>query len=267
MPQFAPGATKTAIAPIVAKPSGMDCEAELFLGPDELTKVATSGRVPFVSTGAAKNVSLPITMPSEPGTFKGYIDVFTEDIRFLSYILKEDVIIEELTLPVNGGIVLNINGRKFSEIGIGADGLPYGVLSSPVEAADIRWAITISLLNESVMLDEDNLVKMYFNLWLEPAWDAVFPYNSPPALRAWCSNPLKCETPEKGCPPGVRLLKPPFETTGSFAEVFGGGYWKPGVYNGRIHWCARYFDQYQGPCFGAFRIKNLLQMTTTGEYA
>lgn len=93
MPQFSPNEAKTAIAPIIAKPSGMNCEAELFLGPDEATKVVTSGRVPFVSTGAEKNVSLPITMPSSPGTHHGYIDVFAGGFRFLAYILKEDVVI------------------------------------------------------------------------------------------------------------------------------------------------------------------------------
>jgi len=93
MPPFSPGEVKTAIAPITAKPSGMSCEAELFLGPDELTKVASSGRVPFVSTGAAKNVNLPITMPAMPATYHGYIDVFAGGMRFLTYILTEDVVI------------------------------------------------------------------------------------------------------------------------------------------------------------------------------
>ena len=93
MPQFSPGEVKTAIAPITAKPSGMSCEAELFLGPNDLTKVVKSGRIPFVSTGAAKNVSLPITMPSAPGSYHGYIDVFTEGLRFLAYNTKEDVAI------------------------------------------------------------------------------------------------------------------------------------------------------------------------------
>ena len=93
MPPFVPGEAKTAIAPIVAKPSSMDCEAELFLGPDPNTKAVTSGRVPFVSTGAAKNVSLPINMPSSPGSYHGYIDVFAGGFRFLAYILKEDVVI------------------------------------------------------------------------------------------------------------------------------------------------------------------------------
>ncbi len=99
MPQFAPGETKTAIAPITAKPAGMACEAELFLGPDELTKVSTSGRIPFVSTGASQSVSLPIAMPSEPGTYHGYIDVFTNGMRFLAYKTVEDIVIVAAAPP------------------------------------------------------------------------------------------------------------------------------------------------------------------------
>jgi len=113
MPQFAPNEAKTAIAPIIAKPSGMNCEAELFLGPDEATKVVTSGREPFVSTGAEKNVSLPITMPGAPGTFHGYIDVFAGGFRFLAYILKEDVVIAAPTLSFGFGTpVVTIEANK-----------------------------------------------------------------------------------------------------------------------------------------------------------
>jgi len=96
MPQFASGELKNATAPILAKPSGIACEAELFLGPDSNTKVATSGRVPFVSTGASQNVSLPITMPAALGAYHGYIDVFAEGLRFLAYITTEDVVIARL---------------------------------------------------------------------------------------------------------------------------------------------------------------------------
>lgn len=104
MPQFAPGEVKNAIAPIVAKPSGMSCEAELFLGPNDATKVVTSGRVSFVSTGAAKNVSLPITMPGAPGGYHGYIDVFAGDLRFLAYILKEDVVVAAPSFSFSNGL-------------------------------------------------------------------------------------------------------------------------------------------------------------------
>lgn len=114
MPQFAPGETKTAIAPITAKPSGMACEAELFLGPDELTKVATSGKIPFVSTGASQPVSLPITMPLQEGTFKGYIDVFTNGMRFLAYKTAEDIVVAPVIPPpdryaLDGGFAMGYN--------------------------------------------------------------------------------------------------------------------------------------------------------------
>ncbi len=95
MPQFSPGEIKTAIAPIKAGPAGMNCQAELFLGPDDLTKIATSGRVPFVSAGKDQsvNVRLPVTMPSEEGSYHGYIDVFADGMRFLAYQATEDVTI------------------------------------------------------------------------------------------------------------------------------------------------------------------------------
>jgi len=259
MPQLEPGEIKTAIAPIVAKPSGVDCEAELFLGPDETTQVASSGRVPFVSTGSTKNISLPIAMPSSPGTYHGYIDVFAGGFRFLAYILKEDVVIAAPTGPLElGGItVLDINGKQFDET---------GALAEPLVLDKFHdYKIKIRIRNNSIVFDQDNYVKFFINFWPEPTWDAVFPYTATPGIRAWLSVPMACETPEKGCPPGVMVAMPPFETFGWFADVFSGGYWKPGIYDGRFQWCMRYFDQFLGPCGGSFRIKNMVRMTTTGE--
>lgn len=114
MPQFAPGEVKTAIAPIKAGPAGMSCEAELFLGPDDLTKIATSGRVPFVSAGETQsvNVRLPVTMPSEEGSYHGYIDVFTDGMRFLAYKTTEDVVIQAPIVPVLGGQILYSKWRE-----------------------------------------------------------------------------------------------------------------------------------------------------------
>ncbi|MBA7530185.1 hypothetical protein ES705_22388 [subsurface metagenome] len=94
MPQFLPGESKTAIAPITIKPAGLGSEAELYLGPDELTKVATSGRIPFVSTGASQSVRLPVTMPDVEGTYHVYIDVHVQDILVGAFQAIEDVIIE-----------------------------------------------------------------------------------------------------------------------------------------------------------------------------
>ncbi len=93
-PILAPGSSKTANAPITAKPAGMACEGELFLGPDPNTKSATSGRKAFTSTGVAQTVSFPVTMPANGGSsYHVYIDVYAGGIRFLSYVATEDVVI------------------------------------------------------------------------------------------------------------------------------------------------------------------------------
>lgn len=92
MPQFAPGEVKTARAPLTVSPSGLSCEVELFLGPDDMTKVTTSGRIPFTSTGVSQNVRLPVAMPAE-GTYHVFIDVYAEGIPIAAYKATEDVVI------------------------------------------------------------------------------------------------------------------------------------------------------------------------------
>ena len=96
-PILPPGAAKTPKVPITAKPAGMACEVELFLGPNETTKVVTSGRKPFTSTGASQLVSCPVTMPTPPAgegaAYHVYIDVYTGGFRFLAGIGTEDVVI------------------------------------------------------------------------------------------------------------------------------------------------------------------------------
>ena len=93
-PILLPGTTHTAVAPITVSPSGLSCNAELFLGPDEATKVATSGKKPFTSTGAAQSVRLPVTMPTAGGAaYHVYLDIYVNDYRLLAYQATEDVII------------------------------------------------------------------------------------------------------------------------------------------------------------------------------
>ena len=92
-PVLMPGVTKTAVAPITLSPSGLSCEAELFLGPNDTTKVATSGKKPFTSTGAAQSVRLPVTMPSAGAAYHVYLDVFVKGYRILAYQATEDVVI------------------------------------------------------------------------------------------------------------------------------------------------------------------------------
>lgn len=93
-PVMAPGDPRTAVAPITVSPSGLACSAELFLGPDEATKVATSGSVAFTSTGAPQSVSFPVTMPSPGGfAYHVFLDVYANGYLIVSYIATEDVII------------------------------------------------------------------------------------------------------------------------------------------------------------------------------
>lgn len=96
-PILAPGSSRTAKAPITAKPAGMACQAELFLGPNATTKSATSGMVAFTSIGASQDVNLPVTMPTpaagEGAAYHVYIDVYAGGMKFLAYIATEDVVI------------------------------------------------------------------------------------------------------------------------------------------------------------------------------
>lgn len=93
-PVMGPGVVATAVAPITVSPSGLACNAELFLGPDEATKVATSGLRAFTSTGAPQSVSFPVTMPSPGGdAYHVYLDVYANGYLIVAYIATEDVII------------------------------------------------------------------------------------------------------------------------------------------------------------------------------
>lgn len=105
MPEFAPGEAKTAVAPITVSPSGLACQAEVFLGPDQMTKVTTSGSVAFISTGAEQSTRLPITMPAEEGTYHVFIDVYAEGILIAAYRAIEDVTIVAPVVPTEPQLV------------------------------------------------------------------------------------------------------------------------------------------------------------------
>lgn len=91
MPQFPPGAQKIARAPITVIPSGLSCQAELYLVSDS-TKVVTSGLIPFTSTGAAQDITFPITMPGANGSYHVYLDIFVSGTLIAAYV-AEDVLI------------------------------------------------------------------------------------------------------------------------------------------------------------------------------
>lgn len=91
MPQFVPGESKTALAPIVVKPSGLSCSTELYLVSNG-AKVATSGVKAFTSTGAKQDIRFPLTMPAE-GAYPVYLDIFTNGLPIGAYQAREDVVI------------------------------------------------------------------------------------------------------------------------------------------------------------------------------
>ena len=93
MPQFEPSVQKTAVAPITVAPAGLNCEAELFLGPNDATPVASSGIRTFLSTGSPQQVSFPVKMPASPGTYHVYVDVHAGGQLILAYIGAEDVLV------------------------------------------------------------------------------------------------------------------------------------------------------------------------------
>lgn len=94
MPQFSPAEEKVAVVTFPVSPAGLDCTAELWLG-SNLTKVATSGAKPFVSTGETQSLSLPITMPTLEGIYPVRLDVFVAGELFAAYRALEDVIVQE----------------------------------------------------------------------------------------------------------------------------------------------------------------------------
>ncbi len=106
MPQFESSVQKTAVAPITVAPAGLSCEAELFLGPNDATPVASSGLRPFVSSGAAQQVSFPVVMPANPGTYHVYVDLYAAGYYQAGYQSTEDVVIASPNLP----FTMNITG-------------------------------------------------------------------------------------------------------------------------------------------------------------
>jgi len=93
MPQFDPGTSQVATVPTTVKPVGLACLAELYLV-SNATKVASSGEISFVSTGAQQAVSLPITMPELEGTYPVYIDVYADGELIAAYQALEDVVVK-----------------------------------------------------------------------------------------------------------------------------------------------------------------------------
>lgn len=72
---FPASAAKSARVPVTLTPSGIAAGCEVFIGPDQNTKTATSGVISFTSTGVAQNVQCPITMPAASANYKTFINI------------------------------------------------------------------------------------------------------------------------------------------------------------------------------------------------
>lgn len=193
MPQFSPGAAKTATAPITAKPAGMNCEAELFLGPDDVTKVASSGRVPFVSTGAAKNVNLPITMPVAQGTYHGYIDVFAEGLRFLAYKTTEDVAILTPVPPVAPFQFSSVSALRvvYTDAPAWATIVFHCTITNPnAQSATERIHVFINNWNKYYAKWSGPMELGYFDLTLLPGESVVFTWDGNLANLQYGTGPM-----------------------------------------------------------------------------
>ena len=90
---FLPSQLKQAIAALIVQPADAPCQVEIFLGPNENTKTATSGLLSFTSTGLPQNVALSITMPAVSGIYHVYIDVYVAGVILAKYVATEDVAI------------------------------------------------------------------------------------------------------------------------------------------------------------------------------
>jgi hypothetical protein len=92
--EFEPGSSHTATLPVAVTPTGLACEVELWLSTDGETKAATSGLVPFTSTGAQQQLSLVVAMPSQEGTYQVLIDLYCGGSLIGAYQALENISIK-----------------------------------------------------------------------------------------------------------------------------------------------------------------------------
>ncbi|MBA7608325.1 hypothetical protein ES703_15502 [subsurface metagenome] len=99
-PLFAAGEARTAIATLPVKPEGLACTAELWLTRNGTTKDATSGPIPFTSTGLDQSISCPVTMPAEGGfAYAVRLDIRANGILLVAYVADESVVVPWVGTP------------------------------------------------------------------------------------------------------------------------------------------------------------------------
>ncbi|GAH94749.1 unnamed protein product [marine sediment metagenome] len=99
-PIFPPGETRTAKATFPVKPEGLACTAELWLTLNGTTKDATSGEIPFVSTGLDQIVNCPVTMPIGEGyAYAVRLSIKVNGIPIMEFLADESVVIPWVGTP------------------------------------------------------------------------------------------------------------------------------------------------------------------------
>ncbi|MDD5510515.1 MAG: hypothetical protein PHI12_06890 [Dehalococcoidales bacterium] len=157
MPNFTPGALKTAVVQIPVSPAGLSCQAVLFLGPDASTVAATSGEVAFVSTGNQQQISLLVVMPANIGTYHVYLGIYSEGALLTGFAGSEDVVImsqgELLTVTdltvnpatINVGQPVTIKASYINNNSFTLTGPFDFPIDSPVLESPVFWDYTTGL--------------------------------------------------------------------------------------------------------------------------
>ena len=92
---FPHGSQHTATVPVKGTPASLAMQAEVWLGADQNTKVATSGQIAFTSTGANQNIACPLTMPSTPGVYQAYVDIFVNGALLREAFSRQSPLVKE----------------------------------------------------------------------------------------------------------------------------------------------------------------------------
>ena len=83
---FVVGSVHTATFQATVIPASLVYTIEVWLGLNSSTKAVTSGQLPYTSTGVAQNISVSLVMPSTPGQYYTYIDMYLGNTKLNSYV-------------------------------------------------------------------------------------------------------------------------------------------------------------------------------------
>jgi hypothetical protein len=108
----------------------MNCLAVLTLAQNDTAVVNSS--VNFVSTGSVEEIIVPITLPTTPGTFVPWLDIFIDNELFGAYVGNENV-------EVAGSYPIQFTGVTVSPFTIQSNSGWWGTSYYAVSWHQIRW--------------------------------------------------------------------------------------------------------------------------------